>query len=577
MKTQLFVLGVLMAAFPLVSTFGLSLPVSTDTFTTMKANVAVVTATSGKATTLAVTPTQDALVFFDLNGLPPAFSAANVIGARLRFYMAKVIKPGDLAIHRALDPWDEDKDGPAPGTDATPIATVLAGKIASKRFVVVDVTPTVKAWLAMPTSNNGLAIIAAGASPTLKASLGAKEGPGVGQPAELEIEVNPAGGVYQNADPATGKLDGQQIATSTIGNSQLANPSFTLNAGTGLSGGGGVALGGMVTLNNSGVTSLAGGGGITVSAANGGVALSSNATTANIPDTIVKRDGNGNINVASTPSFTGTLNGDVTGTQGATVVETVGGDSATNVASGANAAINATNTSTANTIVRRDASGNFAAGSIVATSFSGGFNGTADADLQGNILKNSALGMLLYHATLPAATEGGGSFNSVDGVAMILSNGGPGAHEEAAGGNFITIPINKTGTFVSARAGWFGTPVAGNVFYVVVGRTGGPSAPSAGFGFRADGAALKGVTIDDSNGQTTTIDLATNLSSGAVNLLAVRRANSVEFFVNGVSKGSSSTNLPGSAASYVVRVENTVPQSTATMVVGFVTIGIPMF
>ena len=57
MKKQLSVLGILLAAFLPVSAFGLSLPVSTDTFTTMKANVAIVTTTSGKSTTLAVTPT----------------------------------------------------------------------------------------------------------------------------------------------------------------------------------------------------------------------------------------------------------------------------------------------------------------------------------------------------------------------------------------------------------------------------------------------------------------------------------------------------------------------------------------
>jgi hypothetical protein len=62
--------------------------------------------------------------------------------------------------------------------------------------------------------------------------------------------------------------------------------------------------------------------------------------------------------------FTGSLVGDVTGTQGATVVGTVGGVSAANVASGANAANAATSANTAGTIVKRDASGNFSAGNI---------------------------------------------------------------------------------------------------------------------------------------------------------------------------------------------------------------------
>jgi len=68
--------------------------------------------------------------------------------------------------------------------------------------------------------------------------------------------------------------------------------------------------------------------------------------------------------VGSATSFTGALSGDVTGVQSATVVGTVGGLSAANVAAGANLANAGTNANTANAIVRRDASGNFAAGTI---------------------------------------------------------------------------------------------------------------------------------------------------------------------------------------------------------------------
>jgi formylglycine-generating enzyme required for sulfatase activity len=65
-------------------------------------------------------------------------------------------------------------------------------------------------------------------------------------------------------------------------------------------------------------------------------------------------------------NFSGSLSGDVTGTQGATVVANVGGQSAANVAGGASAANAATSANTADTIVKRDASGNFSAGTITA-------------------------------------------------------------------------------------------------------------------------------------------------------------------------------------------------------------------
>lgn len=74
-----------------------------------------------------------------------------------------------------------------------------------------------------------------------------------------------------------------------------------------------------------------------------------------------------NLNVSvsgSASSITSPLAGDVTGPQTATVVSTVGGVTAANVASGANAANAATAANTANTIVKRDASGNFSAGAV---------------------------------------------------------------------------------------------------------------------------------------------------------------------------------------------------------------------
>ena len=61
-------------------------------------------------------------------------------------------------------------------------------------------------------------------------------------------------------------------ATSNAG---LQNSAVTVTAGTGMSGGGSVALGSSVTLTNAGVTSVTAGTGISVSAATGGVTISS--------------------------------------------------------------------------------------------------------------------------------------------------------------------------------------------------------------------------------------------------------------------------------------------------------------
>src|SRR5207253_4225788 len=76
----------------------------------------------------------------------------------------------------------------------------------------------------------------------------------------------------------------------------------------------------------------------------------------------------GNATTATTSTnFSGSLSGDVTGTQSATVVSLVGGQTAANVAAATVLANAATNLNTANTIVKRDATGSFSAGAISMT------------------------------------------------------------------------------------------------------------------------------------------------------------------------------------------------------------------
>jgi trimeric autotransporter adhesin len=168
--------------------------------------------------------------------------------------------------------------------------------------------------------------------------------------------------------------------SGTLANSQLANSSVIVNAGTGLSGGGLVALGGTTTLNNAGVLSVTGNADITATTINGAVTLGDTATAVNTPSTLIKRDASGdfsagtitaslagNATSATTANgFSGSLAGDVTGPQGATVVSGVGGQSAANVASGVSAANGAASANTPSTLVKRDSSGNFSAGIITA-------------------------------------------------------------------------------------------------------------------------------------------------------------------------------------------------------------------
>jgi len=114
-------------------------------------------------------------------------------------------------------------------------------------------------------------------------------------------EANAASANSVAAANITGTIGSAQIANAAVSNAQLANPSITINTGSGLTGGGTVALGGSVTLSasGSGVTSLIGGGGITVSGATGAVTLGSNATASNVAGSLIARDTNGSFSAGT--------------------------------------------------------------------------------------------------------------------------------------------------------------------------------------------------------------------------------------------------------------------------------------
>jgi len=155
------------------------------------------------------------------------------------------------------------------------------------------------------------------------------------------------------------------------------------------------------------------------------------ATELNTASTIVKRDisgsfsagtvtanlvgnvtGNVSGNAAtstSATSFTGPLAGDVTGTQGASVVAKVGGVTAAAIATGANLANAATNSNAASTLVARDASGNFSAGTIT-------------ANLTGNVTGNVSGSAASVTGTVAVANGGTGVTTSTGTGSVVLSN-----------------------------------------------------------------------------------------------------------------------------------------------------------
>jgi hypothetical protein len=94
--------------------------------------------------------------------------------------------------------------------------------------------------------------------------------------------------------------------SGTLTNGQLAHSAVTVDAGPGFSGGGKVTLGNSITLTNTGVLSITGNADITAATVGGAVTLGDTATSADTPSTLVKRDGSGNFSAGSV-TLAGTL------------------------------------------------------------------------------------------------------------------------------------------------------------------------------------------------------------------------------------------------------------------------------
>jgi hypothetical protein len=225
------------------------------------------------------------------------------------------------------------------------------------------------------------------------------------------------------------------------------------------------------------------------------------ATSANTASKIVMRDGSGNFiagtitahlsgnvtgdvtgNVSgSAASFTSALAGDVSGTQGATVVSRVGSENTASIVSGVTAANAATDTNSPNKIVARDASGNFSAGTITA-SLTGNVTGTA-TNVTGTVaIANGGTGATtaaVGRTNLGAAASGANSdITSLTGLTTPLSvaHGGTGASSASP---FVVFAGPSVGP--TAGAPTFRSLVSGDIPWATPGTLGSTTPSSAAF------------------------------------------------------------------------------------------------
>jgi formylglycine-generating enzyme required for sulfatase activity len=176
----------------------LTIPASEDSYTAPGNKLSLAT---NNANGLLVDATRKSYLYFDLSDIP---TDAVVRWAKLRLFLPIVQRPGaGLSVHLVTSEWNESRaSNSLPTLAAGTIGVIAPDKMASRRFVTVDVTSTVQSWIKSGTINAGImnegfavqSIVRAG-SPTASVMLTSKEGPVLGLPAELDIEFQPEGGV----------------------------------------------------------------------------------------------------------------------------------------------------------------------------------------------------------------------------------------------------------------------------------------------------------------------------------------------------------------------------------------------
>ncbi len=171
-------------------------------------------------------------------------------------------------------------------------------------------------------------------------------GPNSGQQHTLPATTSDTVGLLAAAQTFSNKtISGSSNTLSNIANGSLTNSSLTVTAGTGMSGGGSVALGSSVTLTNAGVTSATGTSNqVIVSGSTGGVTFS-------LPQSI---------NSTASPSFTKLTLGALSGTTGS--IDFKGSTAGTLTTASANSTATYTftyppNPGTAGYVLRTDGSG----------------------------------------------------------------------------------------------------------------------------------------------------------------------------------------------------------------------------
>ncbi|MFZ3264595.1 MAG: DNRLRE domain-containing protein [Terriglobales bacterium] len=258
----------------------------------------------GTSSVLDVESSQTTYIQFNLSSIPSGYTGADITKATLKLYVNAVTTAGNLNVDYVNGAWSENT---IDASNAPPSGSTIAGvsltTADTNKYILVDITSAVQAWLDGTEPSDGIALV--GNSP-LSASFDSKESTTTSHPAELDIVFSGGGGItgvltsggsglmgggtsgslslsLTNACTAnqvlrwnggawvcaavgtgtiTGVVAGPGLAgggvsgnvmlavpNGGIANDMLQSSSLTVTAGTALTGGGTAVLGGSTTLN----------------------------------------------------------------------------------------------------------------------------------------------------------------------------------------------------------------------------------------------------------------------------------------------------------------------------------------
>jgi hypothetical protein len=150
-------------------------------------NSAAPTTNYGAATTLNLQSAADTtFIRFDLTAVPSGYTGSSIAKATLKLYMNSVTTAGSLNVDYVTGTWAENKItyNMQPTIGTTIAASVPLATANKAKYVEIDITAALVAWLNGTQPNDGIALVA---NSPLVATFDSKENTSASHPPELDI------------------------------------------------------------------------------------------------------------------------------------------------------------------------------------------------------------------------------------------------------------------------------------------------------------------------------------------------------------------------------------------------------